>query len=201
MNSYKVEQLKIDDDPNGVKAAKLFKYAVSHSIKSDPRYNLIDRPLEEYVGRDLFVINDYSCSDTGLIIAGGAVLDGGFIASVFKDNSYACTKNYKDVLSSLVAAMIEHGGDRLVCRGSLAERYRAFGFIPVAHAAPGLIDDNYLPDKFYFYKPKENETLPSKPKKFENYDEAFQYLKAFMKKKKTLAATNRSHFLDDIYIG
>ena len=191
---YKVEQLKIDNDTDGVKAAKIFKYAVKHAMSwnTEHQNNLIDRPLEEYTGQGLFVINDNSCykdqpGDSPLIIAGGAVLAGGFIASVFKDQSYACAEKYKGMLSSLMAAMIEYGGSRLVCKGELAKVYMPFGFVPVAHAVPGIVNGEYMPEKFYFYKPKENEVLPSKPEKFETYNEAFRHLKAFTPKKKTLS--------------
>jgi len=201
---YKVEQLKIENDIDGVRAAKLFKWAVSHAMGFDPaNSNLIDRPLEEYIGKGLFVINDHSCAHKPLIIAGGAVLDGGFIASVFKDHSYSCTENYRSVLPSLITAMTEYGGDRLVCKGDLAKIYMSFGFMPVAHATPGVVKGKYLPEKFYFYKPKENEKTPKTPERFETYEDAFQYLKGFSAKKRKLGLpTSRSHFIDgqDLYI-
>ena len=147
----------------------------------------------------LFAVDEEGKAHEKTVYGGAAVIDG-VISSVFKDTSYACSKNI-NALAMLMPILMDSGGNKLVCRGELLEKYMAFGFVPIAHAVPGIVGGEYSPEKFYMFKSKEHEEIPQNISKFENYGEALGYLKNFAPKKKTLSfAANRSHFLDEIYL-
>jgi len=216
---FKIEQINSDET-----GAMFFKNYIDYAIKCGFGENLLARDVQEYIGANLFVIIDdlyqgkllvkptvlHMETDDGkkkkktvkekTVYGSAAVIDG-VISSVFKDESVACSGDI-NALKMLMPVLINSGGNKLVCKGELAKRYMAFGFVLVAHAAPGFVNGEHLPEKFYLYKPKENEyPPPDEYERFKTYEEAFEYLKGFMAKKRKLCSpANRSHFLDQIYL-